>query len=150
MTTFLTKLQGLLDKPVVKKITGTLLEDAIPKVRTRVGEDPVIALGGLATFLAWLASKLPAKVATPVQGVVMLLGLVGAKATVTPIAAPKVVVTMPVAVPSSDVPVGKVPAGAPVSAPAAPKVKVTIPLVPAAREAVQSAITGALATIRGK
>lgn len=125
------KIKGWLSKPVVRKVTGNLLDDLGPRVRQRIGEDPALALGGLSTFLAWLAGKLPAKFATPVQGVVMALGLVGIKATVTPAAAPKIVVS------------------APVPGAAAP-VKVAVPLVAPAKEHVGAAISDAVAKATGK
>lgn len=149
MATFLTKVQGILDKPLVRKVTGSLLEDLIPKIRARVGEDPIVALGGLATFLTWLAGRLPAKVAGPVRGVVALLTIAGAKATVTPTGNPKVVLVVPLPVEpapaSATAPGGKAPGGPkPPKAQAAQVVKVTVPLVPAARDQIQNAVSGAV------
>lgn len=153
MLTFLTKLQGILQKPLVRKIVGPLLEDVIPKLRARVGEDPVIAFGGLATFLAWLAGRVP-KIAKPLQGAVALLAILGAKATVTPTANPKAVILVPVEPPAPPAPAPAAPAGAKPAAPAKPEpprvVKVTVPLVPAtpSREAVQDAVSDAVAKLK--
>jgi hypothetical protein len=126
MATIQERIQGILSKPIVRKIGGALLADALPKLRARIGEDPAVALGGLATFLAWVAGKLPAKIAKPIQGAVMLAGLFGIKAAVTPAAAPKIVVKAPVQ-------------GVP-----AP-VKVSVPLVVPPAEHVRSAIEDAVA-----
>lgn len=150
MATFLTKVQAILDKPLVRKITGQLLQDAVPKLKARVGDDPVIAFAGLATFLAWLAGKLPAKLAKPVQAVVAALGLLGAKAAVTPIVAPKMIVTVPLDIPPAAKPVTAA-AGAKESTivVAAPVATLIVPLVPAApRDRLQDAITGAINQIR--
>lgn len=92
MANIQTKLKAFLQAPLVRKIGGQLVANALPKLRAKIGEDPVIAFGGLATFLAWAAGRLPQKIARPVQGLAVLLGIFGAKATVTPAAAPKVVV----------------------------------------------------------
>lgn len=130
MATLQEKITGFLTKPIVRKVGGAVLADALPKLRTRIGEDPAIAFGGLATFLAWIAGKLPAKIGKPIQGVVMLAGLLGIKATVTPAAAPKVVVKA--AVQGSPAPV-----------------KVTVPLVVPAAEHVKSALEDAVAKATG-
>lgn len=111
-----------------------LLADALPKVRQKIGEDPAVALGGLSTFLAWLAGKLPAKIAQPVQGLVMLLGIVGIKATVTPAAAPKVVVKAAVE-------------GSP--APITVKVPLIVPPKEHVTNAIQEAVAKATGVLKG-
>lgn len=151
MANFLTKVQDILEKPLIRKVTAGLLESAIPRLRAKIGEDPVVAFGGLATFLAWLAGRLPAKLAKPVQGAVALLAILGAKATVTPSANPKVVLTVPLA-PPTPAPAGPAGAKPTITAkpvPAGPVVKVTVPLVPSPREQVQDAVSGAVAKLKG-
>lgn len=123
-------IKAFLQKPFIQKVVGQLWTDALPRIRAKIGEDPAVAFGGLATFLGWLAGKLPAKIAKPVQGVVLLLGLLGVKATVTPAAAPKVIVAVPVTG-----------ATAPLT--------VKVPLVPPPVEHIQTAIQDAVAKATG-
>lgn len=149
----LEKLKDLLQKPIVKRISDALLPDIVGKIKARIGEDPVLAFGGLATFLAWLAGKLPAKLQTPVQSVVALLGLLGAKAAVTPAANPKVVLTVPLEpIAAVPFPAGAKPAGAAPAkpAPGTPVVKVTVPLAPPPRDKIQDAVAGAVGKLLGK
>jgi hypothetical protein len=150
----LEKLKDTLQKPLVKRITDALLPDIVGRIKARIGEDPVIAFGGLATFLAWLAGKLPAKLKAPVQGVVALLGVLGAKAAVTPAANPKVVLVVPLEpIAAPIVPAGAMPslvAPAAKPAPGTPVVKVTVPLAPPPRDKIQDAVAGAVGKLLGK
>lgn len=125
------KIKGILGSGFARKVTGNLLADLGPTIRRKIGEDPAIALGGLATFVAWLAGKLPAKIGGPVQGLVMVLGLAGIKATVTPAVAPKIVIAVPVV-------------GVPTP------IKVAVPLITPPKEVVGSAIADAVAKASGK
>jgi len=143
----LEKLKSTLQKPFVKRVTDALLPDLVANLKRRVGEDPVIAFGGLATFLAWLAGKLPAKLQTPVQSVVALLGLLGAKAAVTPTANPKVVLTVPLETPA---PIATPPGAKPAKAPPVPVVKVAVPLSAPPRDKIQDAVAGAVGKLLHK
>lgn len=71
---------ALLKLPVVGKLVGL----AVPTIAKRLGNEPLVAIGGLAAFLAWVATFLPPKIQMPVQIVVGVLGLLTGRAVVWP------------------------------------------------------------------
>jgi hypothetical protein len=126
-------LTDILKKPFVQKIEAQLWEDLVPRIRAKIGEEPAIALGGLATFLTWLVGKLPANIAAPARRVVAVLGVLSVRATVTPAAAPKVVVTAPI----------------PGAAPIVVKVPAVTPPAEHVQTAIQDAVAKAAAALKG-